>query len=479
MILFSIVVTAVCCLFLLFCAYVSYQRWFTSSLHWSFFSSSSPTMVTLYPTPCGTTNSPSTLRSVLLVSRHGVRTPSTKFDRAVGRKNTPWPSTMTPAMDLTQHGFELAQGMGRYFRDYYSQNGQTKLVFNDKYSVADTKERTIQTAKALFEGLGFSSFTIKTNGTVFHPLQTLGAQGCKLAPDDAKQAVLDYAGQPLARLVDMPRLKQDLHALDLVDVKDPAIKIKFDANTPVLQEVTPYGKLKGPSIDLIELFSETLLLEKFQGFEDKQLAWGSNPTARQWKQLSDLHSLFRELSNRPPYLAKREGSSLASHVLAFLDEAAAAAATAATSSPTSQTDMSVVVGHDIDMGALAALFGMAWTIGAYGPNQIPPVCTFAFEIHRDGKKTWLEIYVITQSMQQMSLLNSADTPAGRPSRAAPAMNLKSSRMIQTLQESYEMAASMPSTSPKYDIDHVVNIVNTRLNGLCIAGGRREWRVENG
>src|ERR1700733_10326164 len=125
-------------------------------------------------TPAG-----SKLKMVVILSRHGVRSPTWTQDRLNAYSSLPWPDWSVPPGDLTAHGHELLKLFGAFDRATLADAG---LFESDgckdagaSYIWADTDERTLESGHALAEGLFpgcapmVHSRAPGTNDPLFHP----------------------------------------------------------------------------------------------------------------------------------------------------------------------------------------------------------------------------------------------------------------------------------------------------------------------
>src|SRR5262249_21298680 len=109
------------------------------------------------PAASQTKEPPQQLKYVLIVTRHGVRAPTWTAERLNQYSTEKWPDWGVPPGNLTTHGRELMKIMGSFYREYFSSQ---KLLGNSNcadaertYFWADTDQRTLESAKALAEGM--------------------------------------------------------------------------------------------------------------------------------------------------------------------------------------------------------------------------------------------------------------------------------------------------------------------------------------
>src|SRR5215468_4002942 len=122
------------------------------------------------------------LKYVLLVSRHGVRSPTWTPERLNQYSAEPWPDWGTAPGNLTSHGRALMQLMGAYYREYLisegllSRSGCTDAART--FFWADTDQRTLETGRALSESIlpgcnvKVQSLAEGENDPLFNPLDS-------------------------------------------------------------------------------------------------------------------------------------------------------------------------------------------------------------------------------------------------------------------------------------------------------------------
>jgi len=97
------------------------------------------------------------LEFVVVLSRHGVRSPIVQGNSIDKYAATPWPKWDVPPSYLTPHGFEAIKLFGTWDRANLAEKGLFAATGCDDAAhvtiMADTDERTIETGKALAEGM--------------------------------------------------------------------------------------------------------------------------------------------------------------------------------------------------------------------------------------------------------------------------------------------------------------------------------------
>ena len=91
------------------------------------------------------------LRFVVIVSRHGVRSPTGKLDQLDQYSQSPWPAWSVPPGCLTEHGAQLMTLFGAYYREQLASGGLLAASgFTDAAKIriiADSDQRTRETGE--------------------------------------------------------------------------------------------------------------------------------------------------------------------------------------------------------------------------------------------------------------------------------------------------------------------------------------------
>ena len=352
------------------------------------------------------------LVKLVIVSRHGVRTPIPQASELAHWSPSPWPQWKEPPGALTPRGAQLARIMGAYYRRYASESqAMAALGCPPIYVYADAMERTQITAQALIEGFSPNcGYTFRSRPDVkvdplFHPLQ---AGVCRLDPMVAQTRVLERAGGDLNRVT--RDLKAPFEALQSVlQCCSPALCTAYGRgekctlpDLPTVMSPLPDGSglaLMG-ALPIASTTAELLLLEYADGMPMEQVGFGRTALP-QMRETWRLHTEHYDLTQRTPYLARRMGSALLFKV--------AAAVTSARSAGFGVVDPSIrdakfvaYVGHDTNIWNLAGMLDTSWSQAGYQRNQTPPAGALVFEVRETADKK-LKVYAsyIAQSPEQL------------------------------------------------------------------------------
>lgn len=343
------------------------------------------------------------LQQVVILSRHGVRSPLSSNASMAVYAAKPWPDWPVPPGYLTPHGKELMRILGGYYRDYYAHAGLLhagRCDGDEVYVWADTDERTLRTAEGLVAGIApgcrvtIHSKPIGESDLLFHP---------KVSSDQAKQAACEVQNRITKEWGSLDGLRQhyvkpltqlqgilNCCAPSLCQPAGPPCTL---LNLP--QSITPG---KGDSAVKIEgTFSvgsttaETLDLEMAQGMLGA--GWG-NATPDNVSESMKIYTASYEYNERTPYVGQVQASKLGLKILEMLEQAGG------------KNKLSFLVGHDTNVSSVAGLLQLSWNpTPSFQPNDTPPGGALAFELwERAGsKKRYVRAAFISLTLPQMGI----------------------------------------------------------------------------
>lgn len=374
------------------------------------------------------------LQQVVLVSRHGVRSPTDTRPPLAQVAADPWPSWPVGPGDLTPRGQQLATIMGGYYRGLFAQAGLLTASgcprANDIYLWSDVEQRTRLSAQAMLEGM-YPGCGVKLHmkpdpdkdDPVYHPTTT-GV--CRVDGPTARSAILgriggDFTGVMKAHAEQFAKLQSVLKCCA------PTL-CAANSSSCTLQQVpatiTPEGRLRGP-IPIASSTTEVFLLEYGNDLPTDQVAWGriDEPTLLY---LSELHDLHVDIAERTQYPAQRAGSNLLDQVLNTLRGKISGKAAPRTKAP-ANTNLVLYLGHDTNIANLGGMLNVDWMVEGYQANATPPGGAMAFELFRGRPKTtnagkyFVRLFYYAQSPSQLreAVKLDASHPPSRAEIAIP------------------------------------------------------------
>ena len=379
-----------------------------------------------FASPATSADAPdSDLRLVVMVTRHGVRSPL-YGDKELGKYAAqPWPQWSVPKGYLTPHGKEQMILMGAYYRALYKAEGLlTGDTTADQAHVffrTDSDQRTVVTAHDLAAGL--------LPGAQIDPHARLPID----AIDPMFRAIKLPIGRPdrlLGAAAVLGRLGQDPAALTQACAPEFAMlhRVLFGDSpiAPDKMDVRNLTTAVNPGTDdrtvnvegslrTAMQVTDNLMLEYAEGMPMQDVGWG-RITPSDLTQLIRLHSLYFGLTNGTFYPAQVQGSNLASHILQTIGQAVSGQANpGAFGSP--QHKLIVIVAHDSNIINLAGLMGLEWWLPGTQANPVLPGGALIFELRqrRSDQQFTVRTYYLSQSLAQTRNLDplTLQKPPGR------------------------------------------------------------------
>lgn len=369
---------------------------------------------------------------VIVLSRHGVRSPTAAPGSLDVFSDQPWPHWSVPPGYLTAHGKQLMALMGGWYRAYYSNAGlllasgcadATSIVV-----VADDEQRTTESAHGLLDGFAPGCDVTVHASTEFAGRALFDHRfGAEFNPDRALAvaAVLGRIGGKPGNLV-------AAHAGTIAMMQSVLLGCEADACTPAqksgkqlfVDQPSTVGSGKDDALVSIKsplhnasVFAENFTLEYSEGLPMSQVAWG-RLSALRLGQLLQLHSDYSDIALRTAPMARDYASPLASTILATLQQGATGKKTAgALGDPA--TRVAFLVGHDTNISTLAGMLGLHWMLAEQPTDPTSTGGALVFELRRGtaSADARVRVYYVSQSMEQMRA--STALTLGSPPQTAP------------------------------------------------------------
>jgi len=368
------------------------------------------------------------LKFVVMVSRHGVRSPTGKVDQLNQYSAQPWPTWSVPPGYLTEHGAHLMTLFGAFDRELLAAQGLfgTSGCEDARHIriIADSDQRTRETGKALAAGIApgctiaVSALPEGSPDALFHSLEAGVGQPDKFLATAAVSGRIgnNPLGLSEAYRPQLEALQQVLNGCNPGATCSTSSKAAPQSIFDIQSSIAP-----GKGDHLVELhtplsvastMAENLLLEYTDGMEPTNVGWGL-VDIHKLRELLQLHTGNEDISHRTGYIARVQSANLLFHILQSMEqETAGHPVTGALSKADDR--LLILVGHDTNLANISGALGLSWVIDGRR-DDTPPGGELVFELwkrHHTGEfivRTFYEAQTLDQ-MRNATPLNMQTPP---------------------------------------------------------------------
>ncbi|WP_241578561.1 histidine-type phosphatase [Rosenbergiella nectarea] len=352
------------------------------------------------------------LDKVVVVARHGVRSPTDDHHYAAltGQR---WPTWNVPPGHLTGHGYTGMVQQGKFFAEQWQHLGLALPLRQgcpapqsvNVWTAPD--QRTQATGSALLDGL-FPGCGIPVAHTQAPTDPLFDASKMGIAPPDTT-IILQQIHAKMAAYTPLSAHYRAAVALFRQAVCAPHTTSCAFLNEPWDINIADNGqpKLAGP-VAYAASMAESIRLAYSENLPLSEVAFGHVRQAKDVGQLMALHAAKYDLVSDTPEYARQGGSLLMTQIL----DALAGKPTRYASHLASP--IVIFVGHDTNIAQLQTMLGFNWQLAEYPRNDIPPGGSLVFLRFHEANtgKQFIQLSFMTRSLDQWRALTplSLDMP---------------------------------------------------------------------
>ncbi|WP_338333465.1 histidine-type phosphatase [Acetobacter sp. LMG 32666] len=359
------------------------------------------------PTPPPTTQQGAQLERVVLLARHGIRSPTKPPQTLQTQTGHVWAQWPVAPGELTDHGKQALAQMVGLVRQHYTQAGllpPTTCPTPGSIAIwADAKDHRTRESGGIWAehlapacGLRAQALPDGQEDPIFAgPADPLNAQD---------QSAITHEFEQRARTMP-PTVATSLNTLQAVLAPTACTTDTphcLSANMATLAWKKGKPHLEG-GIATGGTAAENLLLEYTQGMPEQAEPFGGHAPASLIGQVFALHTEESWLLRRLPTLAARKGAPMAQAV----QNALAGKPVAGVPAVTEQTKLFVLSGHDTNLDILATLYGLDWSFTDQ-PDPTAPDTTLAFELWRTASGPHIVVRLFHQGLEALRTLATPD-----------------------------------------------------------------------
>lgn len=307
-------------------------------------------------TPCADAK----LEKIVVLSRHGVRSPTQDDKTLSSWSKRTWPKWEVPAGQLTLRGYVLINKQWQDLKDILVTDCfADKNLFESLKIIADSDQRTIKTAEAIRDAFSADTKIFSAKNIVYPLFHPVKAGVTKLNVQGVKENIINR----------VKSVKQQ-EALDMVQtITDCCSNSVCDNQTRCnLTTLQDFVTVKDNDVKLIgaktiaSSIAEIFLLEYGQ-WPDSNAGWGE-VDGKALSKLLPLHNEVFDALNREKSVARARGGALFEALKNEIND--------------SSSRIAFFVGHDTNISNIGELSDLTWSIPDQGVNSIPPGCALVF-----------------------------------------------------------------------------------------------------
>lgn len=351
-----------------------------------------------------------TLKEVVVLSRHNIRSPLSSNGSALG-KLTPhqWTDWSAASSELTLRGGVLETMMGQFFRKWLVDEGlfkENEVPGSDDVNFyANSMQRTIATAQYFSSGfMPIANLHInhryapsKMDPVFFPRLTKDDEQFCK----EAMKQISAMGGEKGIRGIN-ENLEESYRIIaDVLDLKDSQackseeVRAFDDYDTKIILKKGEEPAMQG-SLKLANSASDAFILQYYEEPDAKKAAFGHELSQTDWEKIAKIKDVYGDVLFTAPVIAY----NVAHPLLVYMNDELASDC----------RKFTFLCGHDSNIASVNAALGVEnYELSSSIEKKTPIGCKLVFEKWVDASnREYIAINLVYQSTNQLRELDMLD-----------------------------------------------------------------------
>lgn len=351
-----------------------------------------------------------TLKEVVVLSRHNIRSPLSSNGSALG-KLTPhqWTDWSAASSELTLRGGVLETMMGQFFRKWLVDEGlfkENEVPGSDDVNFyANSMQRTIATAQYFSSGfMPIANLHInhryapsKMDPVFFPRLTKDDEQFCK----EAMKQISAMGGEKGIRGIN-ENLEESYRIIaDVLDLKDSQacksgeVRAFDDYDTKIILKKGEEPAMQG-SLKLANSASDAFILQYYEEPDAKKAAFGHELSQTDWEKIAKIKDVYGDVLFTAPVIAYNVAHSL----LVYMNDELSSDC----------RKFTFLCGHDSNIASVNAALGVEdYELPSSIEKKTPIGCKLVFEKWVDASNhEYIAINLVYQSTNQLRELDMLD-----------------------------------------------------------------------
>lgn len=339
------------------------------------------------------------LKQVVMMSRHNLRAPLSTTGSVLEQSSSrSWPRWDVSGGELTTKGGILEVYMGHYIREWLSREGLVKSsncpVPDSVYIYANSLQRTVATAQFFTTG-AFPGCDVPV-----HHQPKMGTMDPTFNPviTDRSVAFRQQAVAAMEKQRSGYRLDESYKLLEQIAgyATSPGCQAKSECSLTQPKdrfsaELNQEPSVKGP-LKVGNALVDAFTLQYYEGFAEKDVAWGKIESEQQWRLLSALKNSYQDSLFSSETVARHVAAPLITYLHKALN-----------SQGKNKPSLTLLVGHDSNIASLlsALSFNDYQLPGQYERTPIGGKIVFERWYDQENNRDLMKIEYLYQTAEQL------------------------------------------------------------------------------